>query len=346
MATTKRANSSSTGSSRPPLAEHFSVVVAEPRGWGFRTNRGADTTHALDQTIEQNTRRRERRVTLPVLTLAGSDGAGDLVGNTMKLVADDPASVVLSDTGPYPAEESPEAMLDALTGFLAPTGTRLARVWMPGEGTSTPHSEISAYRAPHSRLRCERLSGTWFWVAEGRAGRQGMKRTNAIWYLVALGLVLGGWVAAAAIAATSWQDLNHAAVTPINPGVDIAVAGKGAAFFTDIPQNRGVTCRSKPAKALTIDKTSFDISTRSDGRTWHLVSVTKDAKPGSYSVSCTPRDMRIDTANYGYAELPDFRNATIGNGVGSMATFAAAILAAWVYWGRRTERKLASYESA
>lgn len=173
-----------------------------------------------------------------------------------------------------------------------------------------------------------------------------MKRTSATWYLAAVLLVLGGWVAATAIAATSWQDLKQATVLPLDPGKDLTVTDRGVAFFTDLPQDRRVTCHSKPADALTTEPNSFDLSTRSGGRAWHLVSVTKEARPGSYSVSCTPRDRKVDTASYGYAELPDFRNATIGNGVGSIATFIAVILTAWVYWGRRTERKLQSYESS
>lgn len=170
-----------------------------------------------------------------------------------------------------------------------------------------------------------------------------MKRTSAIWYLVALLVVLGGWVAAAAIAASAWQDLKQATVIPINPGDKIAVTDRGVAIFTDFAQDRQVTCKSRPA--LTTEPTTFDLSAQGNGRTWHLLSVTKEAKPGSYVVTCAPGDRGVDTAGYGYAELPDFRNATIGNGVGSIATLVAAILAVWTYWGRRTERKLLSYES-
>ncbi|MFE6161527.1 alpha/beta fold hydrolase [Streptomyces sp. NPDC056486] len=38
----------------------------------------------------------------------------------MKLAADDVESLVLDECGHYPAEEAPEAMLSALTEFLAP----------------------------------------------------------------------------------------------------------------------------------------------------------------------------------------------------------------------------------
>ncbi|WP_446039182.1 alpha/beta fold hydrolase [Streptomyces sp. SID1121] len=75
---------------------------------------------ALDTTMEQNSRRKERRLTLPVLTLAGAECSGELVGNTMRLAADHVESLILPDCGHYPAEEAPEATLAALTAFLAP----------------------------------------------------------------------------------------------------------------------------------------------------------------------------------------------------------------------------------
>ena len=42
-----------------------------------------------------------------------------------------------------------------------------------------------------------------------------------------------------------------------------------------------------------------------------------------------------DSALYGYADLPDFRGAAIGNGVGSIATLAAVILIIWTFVRRR-----------
>ena len=73
---------------------------------------------SLDATIEQNTRRREHRLRMPVLTIAGGRSTGDLVGATMALVADDLTSVVLPDIGHYPAEEAPGEVLALLGEFL------------------------------------------------------------------------------------------------------------------------------------------------------------------------------------------------------------------------------------
>lgn len=75
---------------------------------------------ALDTTIEQNHQRKDTLLALPVLTIAGAQCSGQLVENTMRLAATDVTSLVLPDCGHYPAEEAPEAMLGALTEFLAP----------------------------------------------------------------------------------------------------------------------------------------------------------------------------------------------------------------------------------
>jgi pimeloyl-ACP methyl ester carboxylesterase len=75
---------------------------------------------ALDVTIGQNRARAQRRLELPVLTIAGAQCSGELVGDTMRLAADDVESLILPDCGHYPAEEAPGAMLAALTPFLAP----------------------------------------------------------------------------------------------------------------------------------------------------------------------------------------------------------------------------------
>ncbi|MFC7015365.1 alpha/beta fold hydrolase [Streptomyces viridiviolaceus] len=75
---------------------------------------------ALDTTIEQNHKRKTRRLSLPVLAIGGAENLGSSVGATMQLTADDVESVVLPECGHYPAEEAPEAMLSALTAFLAP----------------------------------------------------------------------------------------------------------------------------------------------------------------------------------------------------------------------------------
>jgi pimeloyl-ACP methyl ester carboxylesterase len=75
---------------------------------------------AVDETMEQNARRKARRVTLPVLAIAGTECSGDRVEVTMRLVADDVTSLQIPDCGHFPAEETPGALLAALIPFLTP----------------------------------------------------------------------------------------------------------------------------------------------------------------------------------------------------------------------------------
>lgn len=75
---------------------------------------------AIDETMEQNARRKDTRLTLPVLAIGGATSTAGLVADTMRLAADDVTGVSLPDCGHYPAEESPQEMLAELDRFFAP----------------------------------------------------------------------------------------------------------------------------------------------------------------------------------------------------------------------------------
>jgi pimeloyl-ACP methyl ester carboxylesterase len=75
---------------------------------------------ALDTTIAQNTQRKSEQLTLPVLAIGGGHSLGQQVADTMKLGAADVQSLVIPGSAHYPAEETPEDLLAALTTFLAP----------------------------------------------------------------------------------------------------------------------------------------------------------------------------------------------------------------------------------
>jgi pimeloyl-ACP methyl ester carboxylesterase len=75
---------------------------------------------AIPTTTAQNQKRKERRLTVPVLAIGGAESSGEGVGNTMKLAADDVQAMVLADCGHWVAEQAPEQLLAALTTFLAP----------------------------------------------------------------------------------------------------------------------------------------------------------------------------------------------------------------------------------
>jgi pimeloyl-ACP methyl ester carboxylesterase len=75
----------------------------------------------LDVTIEQNARRKQHRLSMPVLTIGGERSTADLVAATIDPVADCVhAHLVLPGCGHFPAEEAPGEVLAALTEFLAP----------------------------------------------------------------------------------------------------------------------------------------------------------------------------------------------------------------------------------
>ena len=75
---------------------------------------------AILTSAAQNEERKNRRLTMPVLAMGGQESGGENAGNAMKLVADDVQTVVLPGSGHWVAEQAPEALLAALTEFLAP----------------------------------------------------------------------------------------------------------------------------------------------------------------------------------------------------------------------------------
>ena len=75
---------------------------------------------AFDATISQNQKRMKHRLTLPVLAIGGEKGLGTVVGDTMKLVADNVQVVTIPGSGHWVAEQAPQQELAALSAFLAP----------------------------------------------------------------------------------------------------------------------------------------------------------------------------------------------------------------------------------
>jgi pimeloyl-ACP methyl ester carboxylesterase len=90
---------------------------------------------ALPTSIAQNQQRRQRRLTLPVLAIGGGESAGEGVGNTMKLAADDVQAMVIPGCGHWVAEQAPDELLAAVTAFLAPYRDAVA-----GPHSPRPHA--------------------------------------------------------------------------------------------------------------------------------------------------------------------------------------------------------------
>ncbi|WP_242140455.1 alpha/beta hydrolase [Sphingomonas sp. TREG-RG-20F-R18-01] len=79
-----------------------------------------DYYRAIDASIPQYRKRGDARIRVPVLTFAGALACGGMVEQEMRTVADDVTSVIIEGCGHYPAEEKPEALLEALRAFLSP----------------------------------------------------------------------------------------------------------------------------------------------------------------------------------------------------------------------------------
>jgi pimeloyl-ACP methyl ester carboxylesterase len=75
---------------------------------------------AFPTIIAQNEQRKTRRLPMPVLAIGGEESSGQMVGDLMRLVADDVQTLVIPGCGHWVAEQAPEQLLAALTPFLAP----------------------------------------------------------------------------------------------------------------------------------------------------------------------------------------------------------------------------------
>ena len=98
------------------VVDYYVRLVSTPdalRG-SFEFYRAWDTTWA------QNSERKKRRLTMPVLAIGGAASWGQRVVDAMKSLANDARGVVIPGTGHWVAEEAPNELLAALTPFLAP----------------------------------------------------------------------------------------------------------------------------------------------------------------------------------------------------------------------------------
>ncbi len=75
---------------------------------------------AFDATVAQNEQRKSTPLSMPVLAIGGELSYGEHVAEAMRPIADDVQGLVIPGVGHWVAEEAPEAMLAALTSFLAP----------------------------------------------------------------------------------------------------------------------------------------------------------------------------------------------------------------------------------
>src|SRR5262249_37431486 len=75
---------------------------------------------AFGATAAKNQERMARRLPMPVLAMGGAESGGAMAAETMKLVADDVQTLVIPGAGHWLAEQAPDAVVAALSDFLAP----------------------------------------------------------------------------------------------------------------------------------------------------------------------------------------------------------------------------------
>jgi pimeloyl-ACP methyl ester carboxylesterase len=75
---------------------------------------------AIDESIPQHRERMKSKLKQPVLAFAGRLFAGDVVERELRTLADDVTSVIIEGSGHYPAEEKPDALIEAFEQFFEP----------------------------------------------------------------------------------------------------------------------------------------------------------------------------------------------------------------------------------
>jgi pimeloyl-ACP methyl ester carboxylesterase len=80
---------------------------------------GFEYYRAIPQTVQQNEEFKKRKLTMPVLAVGGSPGAGKATIETMRIVSDRVRGEIIDACGHYTPEECPEPFLKLITAFLA-----------------------------------------------------------------------------------------------------------------------------------------------------------------------------------------------------------------------------------
>ncbi len=168
-----------------------------------------------------------------------------------------------------------------------------------------------------------------------------MRLTNPLWYLAALLLALGSAMAATVVAASAFDPVRAAGVTPItNERID--AAGRTLAIYTDTLQPaRNVTChgRDRDKERVDIPDKGVEITAQGDGTRWRLIGLLEDGRDG-LRVRCVPDDEEIDYASYGYATVTGYTSmVNNGQGIAILGATASGALAVWVFWCRRRARQ-------
>jgi pimeloyl-ACP methyl ester carboxylesterase len=99
-----------SGADRDAYVEAYSRPGRMKAGWAYFAG--------FQQTAKDFAELAQKKLTIPVLSIAGDKASAGVLGDQAKLVANDAQVVVLKDTGHWLMEESPKETMEALVGFL------------------------------------------------------------------------------------------------------------------------------------------------------------------------------------------------------------------------------------
>lgn len=169
-----------------------------------------------------------------------------------------------------------------------------------------------------------------------------VRPVKTVWYLVAVVLIFGGWMAGVATAGTAWNIVREASLQPTRKPVD--AANESVAVFTDVPQpDRDITCTArrgaKDTTPSTIPDATLDLTITRDGTVWTLIGLLRDGSP-DLRVACTPKDKATDPASYSVGVVQGFVDRTrLGTGIGVLSVVVGFLLVGWTWWCRRSLRE-------
>jgi len=158
------------------------------------------------------------------------------------------------------------------------------------------------------------------------------------WYLAALALPLAGWIVGVAVAGGAWNAVRDAPITSANQALQ--AKGESIAVFTDVVQtDRRITCSMvdvvRDATPESMPAAPIALTVNDDGETWNLVAFEPEGRD-NVTVSCAPKDGRVDNAQYAYATVDGFvERARAGNFVILGGLFGGIVLAGIVFVKRR-----------
>ena len=133
---------------------------------------------SFQQAAKDFARLSQTKLTMPVLSIGGGNANGDALGQQVKLVATNAASVVLPNTGHWIMEERPQETTDALLRFLGSSPTSAPAPSKQSSASALPQmrltpAEIRANQASSNQVGSSGLPGVSTTVLVGDPSKAG-----------------------------------------------------------------------------------------------------------------------------------------------------------------------------